>query len=415
MPAYRYEILASTGRRDRGLLEAMDIESAALSLRESGGRILALAPAATDPDPAPSRERGTQDSGAATRQRRLPGRPVSSEAKAQALGHLAMMVRSGLSLSNALRLVAPEIPQARLREALEDAAARVERGHPFSDALSAHPSVFPPIVSGIVRSAEESGELADGLDRIGEHLRFWAELRRKLLQSLTYPAIVLVLAAGVTILLATVFIPRVEAFVSKGGRSLPAPTQALFDIANGFQNAWPWLLLGVLAAAGALALALRREGPRLRLERLLLRLPLFGSVWQAAVMARTCGVLAVLLQSGTSLVKALEIGAATAGSVHYRQVLLASLESVVRGLTLRRSLEQPGVPPTVLGVVSAGEESGELPRSFRELEKYYAERLGTRLATVVSLIEPALILAVGGIVALVYVALFSAVLSLARQ
>jgi type IV pilus assembly protein PilC len=409
MPTYRYQILAATGRREAGRLEADDLGIAASRLRENGARILSL-------DEARSHRDEATDGSASRLGLALARRaPLSAEAKVQALGHLAMMVRSGLSLSNALRLVAPETPHPALREALDDAATRVERGLPFSEALAAHPAIFPRIVPGIVRSAEESGELADGLDRIGEYLRFWADLRRKVLHSLTYPAIVLALAVGVTALLVGVFIPRVEQFVAKGGRSLPGPTRALFDIAHFFQGAWPWLLGALVVGALLLSLAWRRPGPRARLERLLLSLPLAGAVWQASVMARVCGLLAVLLQSGTSLVRALEIGAATLGSVHYRKVLLEALDGVVRGSTLRRSLERPGIPPTVLGVVSAGEESGELPRCFRELEGYYARRLSTRLASLVSLVEPALILGVGGIVALVYLALFSAVLSLARQ
>jgi len=409
MPTFRYEILAPTGRRDRGRMEADDLDAAASRLRETGARILMLDAASGGR----SSEGDNTSSGwwLALAKRR----PVSTEDKVQAMGHLSMMTRSGLSLSNALRLVAPEMAHPGLREALEDAATRVERGLPFSEALAAHPKVFPPIVSGIVRSAEESGELADGLERICEHLRFWSDLKRKVLQSLTYPAIVFVLAIGVTALLVTVFIPRVESFVSKGGRTLPPVTRLLFDVAHFFQNAWPWLLGGVFLLAGLSWFAWRQPALRLRGEGTLLRVPLAGGIWQAAVMARTCGLLAVLLQSGTSLVRSLEISAATLGSLHYRRVFLGALDSVVRGVTLRQSLEQPGVPSTVLGVVSAGEESGELPRSFRELEGYYARRLSSRLAMLVTLVEPALILGVGGIVALVYLALFSAVLSLVRQ
>ncbi len=410
MPSFQYDILDASGGRDRGILDAEDLVAAAAVLKQGGGRILALEPTS---------RRGAKEAGGTnprdTTWSRISAHfPVTSEEKAQAFGHLAMMTRSGLSLSNALRLIAPETPHLRLRDTLADIAGRIERGLPFSEALAAHSSIFPPIVSSIVSSSEESGEMADGLDRVCEYLRFWSELRRKVLQSLTYPAIVVVLAVGVTALLVSVFIPKVESFVSRGGRTLPPTTQFLFDLSHFFQSSWPWLLAAlILLGTGGWAL-LRRPAWRLRMERIVLRIPMVGSVWQAALLAQVCGLLSVLLQSGTSLVRAIEVSAGTLTSHYYRRIFLNALESVVRGLTLRHALEQPGMPGTLLGVVSAGEESGDLPRSFRELESYYARRLSSRLAILVTLIEPALILFVGGIVALVYVALFSAVLSLVR-
>lgn len=405
MPAFIYEILDSTGARRSGSLDAVSETAAATALRQDGQRILALRGAESA---------GTANAGSLLQRRLMRLRPPRTGDLMQALGHLSMMLRAGLSLTQALHLITPETTSLPLREALENITQRVEAGIPFSQALAEHPRLFRSVVTTILASAEESGEMADGLDRVCHHLRFWSDLRRKLLQSLTYPAIVVLLAVGVTVLLVTVFIPKVEKFVNKGGRSLPAITQFLFDLSAFFSRSWPTLLLLVIVLGVLIFFALRRPAIRLAVERVILRLPLFGTAWRSAVFARACGLLTVLLKSGTSLVRALEVSAQAVGSLHYQAVLNETTERVMRGLSLRQSLAQPGIPGSFLGVISAGEESGNLPRAFDQLEQHYAERLSGVMLFMVTLIEPALILMVGGIVAVVYLALFSAVLSLTQ-
>lgn len=401
MPTFAYDILDESGRPSSGLLESPTQGDAALKLRKAGARILSL-------------QLSTGQKQSAFNRWIAARIPATATDRIQAFSHLTMMLRAGLSLSQALHLIVPETPRYKLRVALQDVAGQIEAGRPFSAALATHPALFQPIVTSIIGSSEESGEMADGLERVCRHWRFWADLKQKLVQALTYPAIVIVLAVVVTALLVTLFIPKVEAFVTKGGRKLPAMTQFLFDFANVVHVSWPWLILAVVVVAALLVIGLRREKFRLSAERLLLRLPLLGGTWRAALLARGCGLLTVLLQSGTSLVRALEISADTLGSLHFRGIFLDATESVMRGLTLRQSMAQPGIPGSMLGVISAGEESGDLPRAFQELETHYAARLSQRMLMVATLLEPALILFVGGIVAVVYMALFSAVISLVR-
>ena len=407
MPAFAFNILDAGGQHASGRLDAEDMGTAAAVLRSQGARILDLQPA------------GSSSVEAQTLYARLEKwvyshLPVTTADKVHAFSHLSMMARAGLSLSHALHLITPETPKPKMQVVLEDVTRQVESGYLFSVALSAHPAIFPTIVTSIIGSAEESGEMADGLDRVCKHLQFWADLRKTLLQSLMYPAIVVVLAIGVTALLVTVFIPKVEKFVTGKGNSLPPLTQFLFDLAHFLQNSWLWMSGGAVVLGTAWYFAFQRPAFRAWSERVLLGIPVLGGTWQAALLARSCGLLAVLLQSGTSLVRALEVSAETLGSLHFRAIFLRTLDSVVRGFSLRNAMDQRGIPGTMLGVISAGEEAGDLPRCFRELENYYATRLSSRLLMLVTLIEPALIIFVGGIVALVYMALFSAVLSLVR-
>ena len=405
MPTFAYDILDEAGRKASGRMDAPNERAAATHLRKDGMRILALRP--TFIETQNKEEAGFLHWFAS----KIP--PTTSD-RIQSFSHLSMMLRAGLSLSQALRLIIPETTRIKLRRVLEDVAVQVESGRPFSTALSTHPRLFPGIVTSIIGSSEESGEMADGIDRVCRHWKFWAELKQKMIQALTYPAIVVLMAIGVTAILVTVFIPKVEAFVSKGGRHLPPITQFLFDLAHFFQHSWPWMAAAILLVGVGIFFGLKKEKFRLFSERSVLRLPLLGGTWRAALLARGCGLLAVLLQSGTSLVRALEVSSETLGSLHFRAIFLEAMESVMRGLSLRQALTQTGIPGSMLGVIAAGEESGNLPRAFQELETHYASRLSTRMLMLATLIEPALILFVGGIVALVYMALFSAVISLVR-
>jgi type II secretory pathway component PulF len=402
MPRFSYQILDANGQRLSGLLDGSGVTEVAAELRSSGARILAIHPA--NATASKTRESTSE---------RL--RPVRSEAICQVFSHLAMMLRSGIALSQALHLIVPEVENRRLRRALTQVLEGVETGHTLSSQLSGYPHLFSPVVIGIMAGAEESGEMADGLERIAAHLTFWGSLRRKLLQSLAYPTIIIVVAIAVTVLLVTVFIPKVEAYLQSNQRNLPALTQWVFDFSGFVQSSWPWLLGMALLALVALAAAWTRPRFRLFAERGLLRLPILGEAWRAAMLARVSGLLTVLLQSGTPLLRAIEVSEnALKASPVFAATFARSRDRVLRGESLRASLHQSELPASALGVIAAGEESGNLVRAFRQLETYYAERLSNRVSTVASLLEPALILFVGGIVAVVYLALFSSVVSVVR-
>lgn len=404
MPLFSYEAISADGARSAGQLDATSAPDAASSLRGRGLRILRLAP-------------GVAASRAARSwllsERLQRAMPVGAKDLVFFFQHLGMMLRSGLTATSALHLATDEAAKPRLRQTLAGLTRRVEMGEPLSQALSAHP-LFPPLAAGIIASAEETGELADGCERIAESLEFWRQLRAKVLQSIIYPAIVLLLAVGVSILLVFFFLPKVEKFLRNAGRGLPPITKALFDFTHFVQTQWPWLLLLLAALLGLFAAALRWPRSRRWLELAALNVPVLGRVLEAAVIARLAGLLAVLLRSGSDLVRSLSLGVGLTRVMLYRDALTQATEQLIAGRSLRQAMDHPLIPRTVLGIVAAGEESGSLVRAFEELEKFYGYRLSTLVLTLVALMEPLLLICVGGVVAVVYIALFSAIMSLAR-
>lgn len=404
MPLFAYETLSTDGTRNTGQLDAANLTDAAAGLRQRGLRILKLAPDAPDVEPQRSWLLSER------LQRRMP---VTSKDLVFVFQHLGMMLRSGLTATSALHLATEEAGKPKLLKTLAAVTRSVETGIPLSLAI-AEQKLFPSLAASIIASAEETGELADGCERIATSLEFWRQLRSKVVQSIIYPAIILVLAVAVSILLVFFFLPKVEKFLRNAGRSLPPMTQALFDFTHFVQAGWPWILVSIALILCGLWSALRHRRSRRVLELMALNVPVLGRVLEAAVLARLTGLLAVLLRSGSDLVGSLRLGIDLTQVLIYREALEQASAQLISGRSLRQSLDHPLIPRTVLGIVAAGEQSGSLVRAFEELEKFYGHRLSTLVLTLVALMEPALLVCVGGVVAVVYISLFSAIMSLTR-
>jgi type IV pilus assembly protein PilC len=327
---------------------------------------------------------------------------------------MAMMLRSGLTITTALHLLGDECQRPRLKRTLREISLAVQSGTPLSKALECAPNYFDTLTRSIVASSEETGDLADGAERIATSMEFWLSLRQRVIQALIYPCIVLVLAVLVTAIMVFFFLPKVEKFIASQGRVLPPVTRALFDGSHFIQNQWPWLLAAAAGLIIALWLGLRAQRLRRVLEVVALNVPALGRALEASQMARLAGLLGVLLRSGSNLVRALDLAKTLTQIELYQEMLSRASTALIAGRPLREALRQPIMPRTFIGVVAAGEESGSLLTAFTELEKFYAQRLSALVLTLVGLLEPALLIAVGGVVGIVYLALFSAITSLVR-
>jgi len=399
MPEFAYTILTPEGRRQRGVLESDSSAAAARRLREDyRARVLSLSENA---------------GGFSTRLAALFRAPPRDTAIESAFDQLGMMLGSGLPLDQALRLLTPDLTPRALREHFTELAALVSGGLSFSGALTKACPKLSPVVLALIEGAEEAGDLPAGLERAAAHLRFRARLRRKLVQSLSYPALVFVLAIAVSVLMVTVFIPRVETFLANSGRSLPPVTRNLFAFTHAARDHGGAFLLGLLLLGIAASLLLRLPRVFRSSEKALFRFPIIGKLLNDSRLTRFAGMMAALLDSGVPVLKCLEVSARASGkSRWFREHLATAREQVSRGKSLRESLRHPLVPASSLGLVAAGEESGQLVRAFQDLERLHGNRLENRISLMVSLLEPAMLLFVGGIVAVVYLALFSAILSL---
>jgi len=397
MTRYRYEALDPAGTRAGGFLDATDARAAAIHLRDRSMLVLRI------------RE--------ARPQRQRPRKLRRLRARDQALffREMAIMTRSGVTLLDALEACERRSIDPRVTALASTLAERIRTGRSLSAAMAASAGLFDPLFVRLVESAEATGELDPVLDRMADTVERREELRRTLATSLAYPCVVVVVAIGVAVLLVVGVVPKFSEFFARQGMALPPATRLLLGIST-FARTYGWHLLALLFVGGAgIARLYGSARGRIAIDRALLRVPLLGSVLRASIYAQFSWVLGTLLQSGVGLIDSLRLTGSTLGNRAVAQRIDSAADGVLRGRSLSEGLECPSVPAVVTGLVAAGEQSGALPRVLSELTRHFRRDLQLRVRRLAALVEPALILVVGGMVALVYMAFFQAVLQLAQR
>lgn len=396
---FRYEAIDLNGARSVGLVEAPGEPEAAANLRRQGLFPTGLVQAGARPSEA--------------KRSAFPW-PIMTSDRVLFLQQLALMLRSGLSLLGAFETLAVNASKVGLRRASARVAEGVREGRPLSAALEEQ-KLFPPLVPRLVSAAEATGELDQAFDRSAELIQRQADLRSQLVASLTYPTLVIVAASAVFVFLTTQVVPKFTALLSQRGVALPWTTQALMDLSRFLVDFGAFVGLGVaLLIAASIALWRTRPGRKV-MEGVLFRVPVLGRVLQAAAMAHLMRNLALMLRSGLPLLDALQVLAPTAPFVRFQDLILRARDEIVRGAPLARALEDPLFPAIGVQVVAVGEETGSLEEVTERLGEFYDERLGRLLRTLSSLVEPALLVVIGGMVGFVYFSFFQALFRVAAR
>ena len=403
MTDFQYIAQGSSGRQFTGVIEAENRAQAAAQLRAQKLLILNLEERADASMPQVS----------AGQVRMLPAFvPVFTKDLISILRQLRVMLHSGISLHNALRNLERECVKPRLKRILQDVCDQIQRGIPFSVAVSQQKYFLSPSAVGILASAEQSGEMAPALSRIGSMMEFRKKLIGQAVMALIYPAIVFFFAVLVTAYLVFVFVPDLnDKLLSKMGKPLPALTQWLVDFANLFRDQWILISLGLMGLIVGLLFMFRNSGGRRLQERTLLKVPLFGRAMKYAMVAQFSGTMAVMQRSGVSVLNAIKSVSSITPVLIYQDLFTSASAKLLQGVGLRDAIDSPLFPPTVFSVVAAGEASGALSESFEELEAFYSDELESLLGVIMSLFSPAILLSVAVVVGVVYVAMFMALIS----
>lgn len=330
------------------------------------------------------------------------------------LQQLATMLRSGLTLLSALRTAADQARRPSMARVWRQAAQRIEEGATFADALAAHGKLFPTMSVQLVRVGEQSGTLDIVLKRAATQLERSRTVRTTLLTSMMYPAFVLLAAIGVSAFMVFSLIPKLQKFLAGRGRHLPAMSQMLLDFTS-WANANGTILLASLAAAiVAVWLLCRWPRSRARIDRGLLRLPLVGGLLRMAGTATLARGLAILLESGITLLMALQTAGTLVGNRAMRRRVEAARTGVMEGGSLAEPFVQGKEFTPMLGrMMAVGESTGTLGTVLQEVADFHESQLAAMVRRLSALIEPATIVIVGGIVGFVYIAFFMALFSVA--
>ena len=322
------------------------------------------------------------------------------------------LIRAGLPILSALDLLARRQKQEHFRAQLEDVAERVRNGESLSGAFEAQGS-YPPVYTTTLLAGERSGNLEEVLQRYLDFQRVSLTFRKKLMASLIYPAVLIVMVVLLFIFLITFVVPRFAELYDQLGTKLPAMTTFLLALGRDAQH-YGLYVLAALAIAGFLfSRWIKTDSGAAAVDRVRIGLPVFGGVWlkyQVGLFSRT---LSTLLKGGLPLVPSLETAARSIGSRQVSNAVLASVETVREGKGLSTSLERTKVfPELATEMIEVGESTGALPQMLNSVAEFFEEDVETNLTAAMSLIEPAILVVMGIVVITILIALYMPIFNL---
>jgi type IV pilus assembly protein PilC len=406
MPVFEYEVVDRTGGIARGRQQADDQGQLMQRLRERGQLVVAVRATDAARVAAPMRlvlQRSLQ---------RFTGK-VKLNTLVLFTGQLAAMLEAGLHLVRILTAIAKEASDKRFAKIIEDVRDSLSAGASFAESLRLYPHVFSRLYVSAVHAGESSGALVVVLNSLTVHLEKAEHLRRKVKGALAYPIAVLGVAGIIVVAMIVKIVPIFEGVYEKANAKLPAPTLVLVNLSHFVRDSAFLAILLVASIVTGLVLALRTERGRDIADTLKLRMPLFGSLIRKAVLARTCRTMSLLLQSGLPLLDALDIATHVAGNRTVERALVTVTHGVKNGATLADMMQQTGAfTSLVTQLVAAGEESGALAAMLGKAALYYEAQVDSAVATLSTLVEPIMILVLGGIAGSVIFALYMPIFNL---
>ncbi len=325
---------------------------------------------------------------------------------------LATMMKAGVPLLQAFDIVSRGATNPRMTKLLNDIRTDVETGTSLSVAFRKHPMQFNALYCNLVEAGEQGGILEQLLERLAIYEEKTMQLKNKVKSALIYPAAVLVVAFIVLAVIMLFVIPAFKEVFTSFGADLPAPTLAVMWLSDQFVRYW-WLLFGVMIGGGYFFLQSWRRSERMQMamDRLFLRMPIFGELVRKAVLARWTRTLSTMFGAGVPLVEALDSVGGAAGNAVYRIATEQIQREVSTGTSLTMAMQNTGVFPTmVLQMASIGEESGSLDHMLGKAAEFYEDEVDEMVKGLSSLMEPVIIVIlgvlIGGIVISMYLPIF---------
>jgi type IV pilus assembly protein PilC len=318
------------------------------------------------------------------------------------------MIDAGVSLVRALDVLGEQTQNPKLRRMIIDIQQEVEAGQTLSKAMGKYPKTFTSLFVGLVRAGEVGGVLEEALQRLSHFLEKDMELRRKVKAALTYPSIVVVVAVGIVVGLCTFIVPKfVDLFKELGVTELPAMTQVLVDFSDFLKNRWyVGLVILLLLYITTKWFGTTRVGRRV-IDRIKLKVPVFGKLHHKIVLARFSRTLGTLLVSGVPILQALETVAGVVGNGIIADAVMEARARIREGDRINDPLEKSRMfPPMVVHMISIGEESGALDTMLSKIADFYEQEVDATLQSLTSAIEPVLIVFLGVCVGFIVIAMF---------
>jgi general secretion pathway protein F len=388
-------ILVGTGKPVKGVRDAENAKSLRTALRKDG----VLLTVATEGKAAEAKAKRN------IKLFEVFSRPSVSDV-AVLTRQLATLIGAGIPLFESLNALIEQIENEQLKRALTQVREQVREGTSFAKALEAHPTVFPPLYINMVRAGEASGTLTQVLQRLTQFLESQAKLKGKVASALAYPVLMAIIGTTLVSILMIAVVPNVTTIFASMDQALPWYTALLITTSDFMAGYW-WLLLALLGL-GIYTFRRWRRTPtgKLRWDIIVLKIPVFGKVVLMLSIARFARTLATLLASGVALLTAMDIVSNVLGNAALEKVVLEAISSIREGQSIAEPLKRSGrFPPIVTHMITIGERSGQLEGMLESVANAYDTEVENRVQMLTSLLEPLIIVTMGGIVGFIAVSI----------
>ncbi|MFQ5422705.1 MAG: type II secretion system F family protein [Phycisphaerae bacterium] len=328
---------------------------------------------------------------------------------------LAVMVETGVSLSEALESCVHKGNSPAFDRALRGVIAQVEGGSEFSAALASYPRMFPTIYVNLVRASEASGTMGPMLGRLADYLQSQREMTKKIKGALTYPLVMVVFAIGVTIFLMTYVLPKFTAIYAGREKALPVLTRYLMAFSHALVDYGLYALAVLVAVAVGLFFYFRTPAGRAKRESIKLGLPLVGSLFHKTYLMRSLRTLGTMIESGVSMLEGVQLTAASCGSLRYEKLWNTVNQRLETGQQLSEALaDRPEIPRVVYKMLGAGERSGRLGTVMARVATFAESEMNDSIKAMTSLLEPAIVMFLGVIVGGLVLALLLPIFTISK-
>ena len=397
MPVFDYQGITKAGKTVKGIRDADGQRGLRAALAREGILLTRVTPAE---EAAAQRKREVHLRGILRR--------VSPLEVAVTTRQLATLTRAGIPLVDALSALIDQTDQPDLKSTLTNVRERVNEGTAFADALNEHPRFFADLYVNMVRAGEQAGTLEQVLERLADFTERQVKLRNKVLAAMAYPAFMLFIGSGMVWLMLVVVVPKVMHIFETFNEVLPWYTRALIGLSTFLQGYWWLLILLVGGISWGFVTWKRRPRGRAAWDDFKLRVPIFGRLAQLIAISRFSRTLSTLLASGVPIMKALDITKHVLGNVQLLKIVEEARDSIREGESIAEPLARSGrFDPIVTHMIAIGEKSGQLEEMLLTVADAYDAQVEARVATMTALLEPVMILMMGGTSGIIILAILS--------
>lgn len=401
MAAFHYEAIETNGRITRGVVEADGLRQARARIRELGLVVVKV-------------DAVTQETlHAGSGQRWHLRRGISSAQLSMITRQLATLLEAGLPLEQSFNALIEQSEDESVHQILAGVRSELLSGHTLAQAMGQYGSVFPDIYRALIKAGEASGELGHVMMRLADYTESRQVLRQKVVLAFVYPAIVTVVALCVVLGLLIYVVPQVVSVFQQSQQTLPMLTLMLIGLSSALQASWFYLLMALLGSGFFVRILLKRQEIRYQWHLRILRLPMVGKLVRGLNTARMASTLAILAGSGVPLLASLQAAAGVVSNLPMRHALEEASKKVREGVTLSRALAASRMfPPILVHLISSGESSGKLDAMLDRAATQQEQEISNYTSILTSLLEPVLILIMGGVVLTIVLAILMPIIEM---